>query len=370
VNPALLGRFKDPQLVHELLQVITSLAARINRPVGIMEVCGTHTMAIARDGFRSILPANIKLLSGPGCPVCVTANRDIDKMIAITAVPGVTLATFGDMIRVPGSSTSLAERKAQGADVEVVYSPLDAIKLAQEHPEQQIVFIAVGFETTTPLTAATIQRAQALGLDNFSVLAAHKRVPPALEALANDPEVAFDGLLLPGHVSTILGPEPYGFLASRYNIPAVIAGFDPVDILQGIAMLLRQIDAGQAAVQNAYTRVVMPDGNPTARAAIDQVFAVVDANWRGLGLIPSSGYVLRDSYRNFDAASRFDIQPEPTVEPRGCRCGDVLRGIITPDQCPLFNTACTQANPIGPCMVSSEGSCAAFMMYKVYEMPA
>jgi hydrogenase expression/formation protein HypD len=279
----------------------------------------------------------------------------------------VTVATFGDMVRVPGSSTSLGQRKAEGAPVEVVYSPLDAIKLAQEHPERQVVFVAVGFETTTPLTAATVERAAAAQLTNFSVLTAHKQVPPALEVLANDDEVAIDALILPGHVSTILGVEPYEFLATRYHIPGVITGFDPVDILQGIAQLLRQLAEGRSAIEIAYSRAVMREGNPTARAAIARVFDAVDATWRGLGSIPASGLELNAAHAGFDAARRFAIEPEPTVEPKGCRCGDVLRGIITPSQCPLFSVACTPQNPIGPCMVSSEGSCAAFMIYRINE---
>jgi hydrogenase expression/formation protein HypD len=362
---ALLDSFKDPKLARELLAHITRLAARLERPVNLMEVCGTHTVAIARSGFRSVLPRNVRLISGPGCPVCVTANVDIDSIIALTRVPNVIVATFGDMIRVPGSSTSLMQRKAEGSTVEVVYSPLDALALAQGHADKQVVFVGVGFETTAPLVAATIERAAALRLGNFSVLAVHKRVPPALEALVNDPEVALDALILPGHVSTILGVEPYEFMARDYKIPGVITGFEPVDVLQGIARLLEQLLSGEARIEIAYKRAVMHEGNPAARAAIDRIFTVCDATWRGLGPIPHSGYVLRDEFASFDATRRFVLDVEPTVEPRGCKCGDVLRGALSPNACPLFGKACTPVNPIGPCMVSSEGSCAAYFRYQV-----
>jgi hydrogenase expression/formation protein HypD len=361
---ALLDSFRDPGLARRLLHSIGLLAERLERPIRIMEVCGTHTVAIARNGFHSVLPPSIRLISGPGCPVCVTANADIDRIIALTRLPDVTVATFGDMVRVPGSSTSLMQRRAEGASIEVVYSPLDAVALAQEHPSRQVVFVGVGFETTAPLVAATIERAKALGLTNFSVIAVHKRVPPALASLVNDPEVAFDALILPGHVSTVLGAAPYAFLADDYGIPGVITGFEPVDVLQGIAQLLEQHVSGRAAVEIAYRRAVMPDGNPTARAAIERVFTVCDADWRGLGTIPTSGYAIRDAFASYDATRRFELECEATVEPRGCRCGDVLRGVIPPDGCPLFGRACTPADPVGPCMVSSEGSCAAYHRYR------
>ncbi len=369
---SLLDRFKDPDLSRGLVERIARLSAAIAREHGsktlnVMEVCGTHTVAIARSGLRSVLPENIRLISGPGCPVCVTANNDIDRIIAATRLPNTILSTFGDMVRVPGSSTSLQERKAEGARVEVVYSPLDSLELARQNPQQQVIFAAVGFETTTPLVAATIKRAAAAGVDNFSVLAIHKRVAPALEALANDPEVALDALILPGHVSIVLGVEPYRFVAEQYGIPAVIAGFEPVDLLLALAELLEQVQSGEPRVQIAYERVVRPEGNEQARTAIDEVFSVADATWRGLGPIPESGHVLRGAYASWDAARRFDLSSltEPTVEPKGCRCGDVLRGVLAPNECPLFSRACTPANPIGPCMVSGEGSCAAYYKYQI-----
>jgi len=370
--PALLRSFKDPALARELVDAIGRCAAALpqGRRVNIMEVCGTHTVAIARSGFRALMPPNIRLISGPGCPVCVTANADIDRIIALTHVPGLTLATFGDMTRVPGSSTSLLARKAQGAHVEVVYSPLDALRLAQENPRQQVAFVGVGFETTTPLIAATIERAVAAGINNFTVVGAHKRVPPALDALVNDPQVELDALILPGHVSTILGVGPYEFLAAQHHIPGVITGFEPVDVLQGIAQLLRQLarmqhDPAAARIEIAYARAVMRDGNPAARAATERVFDVCDAPWRGLGTIPQSGYRINAAHERFDALKRFDPPVEKTVEPRGCKCGDVLRGVLTPNGCPLFSKACTPENPIGPCMVSSEGTCAAWYRYQV-----
>jgi hydrogenase expression/formation protein HypD len=365
MDTSLFDSFKNPALARDLLDAIDQLATHLDRSVGIMEVCGTHTVALARGGFRSVLPKNLRLISGPGCPVCVTANADIDKIIALTRLPDVILASFGDMIRVPGSSTSLMERKAEGAAVEVIYSPLDALKLAQKHPDMQLVLAGVGFETTTPLIAATIERARALGLENFSVIAAHKRVPPALKALVNDPELALDGLILPGHVSTILGEEPYRFLADEYHLPGVITGFEPLDLLQGISYLLRQIVEKRARIENAYTRAVMPGGNPAALEAIARVFDVCDADWRGLGVISESGYAIREEFAEFDALRRFKVEVEPTIEPKGCRCGEVLRGLIPPNKCPLYGKACTPSRPIGPCMVSSEGSCAAWFRYRI-----
>lgn len=372
MDTALLKKYKDPELAKRLIDRIQKLnealrKKRFGKPLNFMEVCGTHTVAIAQSGIRSVLPSDIKLISGPGCPVCVTANVDIDRIVAASRLTGVTLTTFGDMMRVPGSSTSLQERKAEGAKVEIVYSPLDALNLALQNPEHPIIFVAVGFETTTPLIAATLKRAQEAGAENFFVLTAQKRVAPALRALADDPEVALDALILPGHVSTILGVEPYQFVADEYGIPGVIAGFEPVDLLFAIAGLLEQVLKGEASIEIAYGRAVHAHGNKQALAVIDEVFEVSDAIWRGLGCIPYSAHVLRDSYGAYDAAKRFDIDGlvEPTVEPKGCRCGDVLRGVLAPHECPLFSEACTPAHPIGPCMVSGEGSCAAYYKYQI-----
>lgn len=355
-----LSQFKNPDLARGLLHSIEKWA-----PEGatLMEVCGTHTVSIARNGLRDMMPAGTRLASGPGCPVCVTSNKDIDTVIALARVPGVTIATFGDMTRVPGSTSSLLKEQAAGRNVSIVYSPLDALKLAQENPDQQIVFVGVGFETTTPLVAMAIKRAKALGLANFSVFVAHKNMPNALEVIVSDPSLKIDALILPGHVSTIIGMEPYRFLAEKYGIPGVITGFEPVDVLEGIAMIMRQLHEGRAEIENAYLRGVQPQGNPVAVAAINEVFETVDATWRGLGLIPDSGYAIREEYAQFDAFRRFEPEVEPTQEPKGCRCGDVLRGAMTPAECPLFRRVCTPENPVGPCMVSSEGSCAAYFRY-------
>ena len=275
----------------------------------------------------------------------------------------MTIATFGDMTRVPGSTSSLLKEQAQGRSINIVYSPLDALTLAKENPDEQIVFVGVGFETTTPLVAMAIKRAKAMGLKNFSVFVAHKNMPGALETIVADPALKIDALILPGHVSTIIGVKPYEFLAQKYGIPGVITGFEPVDVLQGIAMIMRQLHEGRAEIEIAYSRGVMKEGNPVALAAIEEVFETVDATWRGLGVIPGSGYAIRDEYKEFDAFARFSPEVEPTQEPKGCRCGDVLRGIMAPNECPLFRKVCTPENPIGPCMVSSEGSCAAYFRY-------
>ena len=356
-----LAKFKDPKLARDLVHAIRAFSPESGAT--LMEVCGTHTVSIARAGIRDLMPEGTRLASGPGCPVCVTCNRDIDTVIALARVPEVTIATFGDMTRVPGSTSSLLAEQAAGRSIEIVYSPLDALALAQANPARQIVFVGVGFETTTPLVARAVKRAADMGLSNFSIFAAHKNMPGALEAIVADPQLKVDALILPGHVSTIIGAEPYRFLAQRYGIPGVITGFEPVDVLQGIAMIMRQLHEGRAEIEIAYARGVMPEGNPHAVAAIDEVFETCTANWRGLGDIPGSGYRLRDQFAQFDAVRRFQPTIEPTIEPRGCRCGDVLRGIMAPSDCPLFRKACTPENPIGPCMVSSEGSCAAYYRY-------
>lgn len=352
--------FKDPVLARGLIESIKALAPE---HATLMEVCGTHTVAIARNGIRDLMPAGCKLASGPGCPVCVTANRDIDAVIALARVENVILTTFGDMTRVPGSSSSLIEEQAAGRDVRIVYSPLDALSIAKDNPDRPVVFVGVGFETTTPLVAMAVKRADAMGLENFSVYAAHKNMPGALDVLMGDPDLKVDALILPGHVSTVIGMEPYRFLAEKYGIPGVITGFEPLDVLQGIAMLMRQLHEGRAEIENAYARGVMPQGNPVALAAIDDVFETCTATWRGMGAIEGSGYRIRERYARFDAMRRFDPPIEETREPRGCRCGDVLRGIMAPDECPLFRTVCSPENPVGPCMVSSEGSCAAYYRY-------
>lgn len=363
-----LSGFRDPEIARGLIEAINS--AEPGREIKLMEVCGTHTVSIAKNGLRGVMPEWLTLLSGPGCPVCVTANHDIDTAIAIAQRPDVTLTTFGDMMKVPGSYSSLTREKAEGRDVRIVYSPLDALALAAKEPERQVVFVAVGFETTVPLIAAAILRAQEAGLTNFSVFSSHKTVPAALGALVNDPDVKVDAFILPGHVSTIIGLEPYRFLAEEYHVPGVISGFEPIDILQAIWMLVQQIMEGRAEIEIGYRRGVEPEGNVTAQHMVEQVFQPCDADWRGIGVIPGTGLELREEYAAFDATKRFgtiDV-PEPK-EIKGCQCGDVLRGIVLPFECKLFARACTPEHPVGPCMVSSEGSCAAYYRYTDYGKP-
>ncbi|MDO8963450.1 MAG: hydrogenase formation protein HypD [Coriobacteriia bacterium] len=355
--------WRDPELARHLIELIAEAA---DRPMKIMEVCGTHTVAIARFGLREVMPENITLLSGPGCPVCVTANGDIDFAIELGRQPGVVITTFGDMMKVPGSYSSLSREKADGRDIRIVYSPLDAVRMAEDEPDRQVVFLGVGFETTAPTIASTIKTAAAKSLSNFTVLSVHKTVPKALEALVNDPDVQIDGFILPGHVSTIIGPEPYRFIASEYHVPGVATGFEPVDVLQGVWMLAKQLKEGRAEIEVAYRRGVNDLGNPTAQALIEEVFEPEDAEWRGIGVIPGTGLGIREEFSAYDAAKRFDVTPpEPKAIP-GCQCGDVLRGVILPFQCRLFGKGCTPEHPIGPCMVSSEGSCAAYYRYTDY----
>ena len=355
-----LNTFKDPKRARKLIGAIEAVAPE---HATLMEVCGTHTVSIARFGIRNVMPAGTRLASGPGCPVCVTANEDIDVAIALARTPGAIITTFGDMTRVPGSTSSLNKEKAQGRDIRVVYSPLDALAVAKANPDRQVIFLGVGFETTTPLVAIAIKRAKAEGLANFSVYAACKNMPNALDVLMGDPELKVDALILPGHVSTIIGMEPYRFLAEKYRIPGVIAGFEPLDILDALLMIFRQLSEGRADIENAYARGVMPHGNEVALAAIDEVFETCTVSWRGLGPIEGSGYRIREEFAAYDAMRRFAPAVEETREHKGCRCGDVLRGIMTPAECPLFRKACSPENPIGPCMVSSEGSCAAYYRY-------
>lgn len=355
-----LSVFRDPVVAGRLIDAIHQTATQ---PMTLMEVCGTHTVSIAKNGLRNVLPETIRLLSGPGCPVCVTSNEDIDIAIEFARQPDVIVATFGDMMKVPGSRSSLSREKADGRDVRIVYSPLDALALAEREPSKQIVFIGVGFETTVPLIAAAIKRAAHSGLENFSVFSAHKTVPAALGVLVNDPEVAIDAFILPGHVSSIIGLEPYRFLAEEYSVPSVITGFEPVDILQGVWMLTKQLSEGRAEIEIAYTRGVPAEGNPTAIALIDEVFEPTDAEWRGIGVIPQTGLTMREAFVGFDAAKKIPVSPEPPKDIPGCQCGEVLRGVKLPFECRLFAKACVPEHPVGPCMVSSEGSCAAYYRY-------
>jgi hydrogenase expression/formation protein HypD len=328
-----------------------------------MEFCGGHTHAILRYGLRTLLPETVDLRSGPGCPVCVTANADLDLAIALAAVPGLILTTFGDMIRVPGSNESLQDAKATGANIRIVYSTLDALQIARENPSQPVVFLGVGFETTAPTIAAAILQAKAEELENFSVLSLHKLTPPATRAILDAGNLALHGILGPGHVTTIIGADAWSFLPDEYGMPLAVAGFEALDILRGVADLVDMIEAGEPSVVNTYARSVTPKGNPAAVEAMDRVFEVSPAQWRGLGTVPASGLSIRPEFGRFDAARTFDVQPGPTREHRGCRCGDVLRGTLTPPECHLFDRGCTPAHPIGPCMVSAEGACAAYYQF-------
>lgn len=352
--------FRDPVIAQNLVQQIKQHAGR---PMRLMEVCGTHTMSIFRHGIRALLPPTIALLSGPGCPVCVTDQQDIDAFIALSQREEVIVATFGDLIRVPGTYTSLQKESAEGADVRVVYSAMDAVELAQSRPDKIVVFLGVGFETTAPTIAGAILSARALGLDNFCVYAAHKTVPLALEALMTHPAVRIDGFLLPGHVSVIIGLNAYRSFFQKHNIPCAVAGFEPLDILHAISALTRQIASGAPVLENSYLRAVTDQGNPKAMAVMAQAFEVCDARWRGIGTIPGSGLAIRPELARFDAARRFKIAVVEMAPPKGCACGEILIGAKTPLECALFRKRCTPMDPVGPCMVSSEGTCAAYYRY-------
>ena len=328
-----------------------------------MEFCGSHTHALLRYGIRDILPATITMKSGPGCPVCVTSTHDIDTAMAIATTPGTIVATYGDLVRVPGTHGSLERARASGADVRIVYSALDAIALAEQNPSRRIVLAGIGFETTAPTVAASVLAASKKGLGNFFVLSLLKLTPPVMSALLQRGEVRIDGIMCPGHVSVITGTEPYHSIPSRFGVGCVVSGFEPLDMLRAIELLVRQFESGAPAVDNAYKRAVSENGNEVARRHIDQVFEPCDAEWRGLGTVAASGLTLRHQYEAFDALVAFAPHTEPSVEPAGCRCGDVLRGSISPRECPLFGTACTPERPVGPCMVSHEGACAAHFSY-------
>lgn len=343
--------------------LVEEIARSLQRPVRLMEVCGTHTMSIFRHGIRSLLPEGVHLLSGPGCPVCVTPASHIDAFLAAADLDQVIIATFGDLIRVPGTNRSLAQARAQGARVEVVYSPMDGLALAQQHPERTVLFPAIGFETTAPTIAATLLQARQRGVENFVVICAGKTMPQALEALMADPELQVDGLLCPGHVSAIIGSGAYQPLADRYGLACAVAGFEPADILAGLLALIRRINHGEAGVDNCYTRAVTTEGNARAQQLMTEVFQPADSEWRGLGVIAGSGLELRETYRSFDAIERLGIAVQPAQEPKGCRCGEILKGRMLPPDCPLYGTACTPIKPVGPCMVSNEGTCAAFYRY-------
>ncbi len=356
--------FRDTGRAQALLRQIGAVVKGMET-VNLMEVCGTHTVAISKFGIRSAIPDNISLLSGPGCPVCVTPNRDIDFAVELSKKRDVTIATFGDMVRVPGSRSSLMAERAKGADVRIVYSPMDSVKLAQDEKNRKVVFLGVGFETTSPTIACSILEAERLGLDNFSVICSPKLIPPAMEALVNTPELNLGGFICPGHVSAIIGSRPYEFIAKKHGVPCVISGFEATDILQSIGMLVSQIRKGEAKVEIQYSRVVHPEGNPLALGKLYDVFEVADAEWRGFGSVPKSGLKPKKKYERFDARRVFSEvkTPEP-VEPKGCICPLVLRGIRKPTDCKLFGKVCTPDNPVGACMVSFEGTCSTYFKYE------
>ncbi len=352
--------YRDPKLGQRLIDHIQHLSTTTAR---FMEFCGGHTVAIFRHGIRQLLPRNIEMLSGPGCPVCVTANQDLDKAIALAGQTGVIVASFGDMLRVPGSYSSLQQAKAEGGDVRIVYSTQDALGIARDNPDKALVFIGIGFETTAPTIAASIIQAEAEGINNYYVLPLHKLCPPVMKAILDLGEVNLSGIICPGHVSAIIGSSPYDFIPDNYGIACVVAGFEPLDILLSIDMLVNQIETEQYRVEIAYRRGVKPEGNQQALKLMGSVFETCDANWRGIGVVPASGLKLSQKYRRFDAESNFAIDPGPAREPEGCICGSILRGISTPADCPLFHNVCTPEHPVGPCMVSSEGACATYYHY-------
>ncbi|MHB8709164.1 MAG: hydrogenase formation protein HypD [Desulfuromonadales bacterium] len=360
---SLFAPFRDPELARGQVAAIRRTVAEYPGSLTLMEVCGTHTMAICQHGVRTLLPERIRLISGPGCPVCVTPVNYVDHAVALARRPDTLIATFGDLVRVPGSSSNLLREQAAGASIRVVYSPLDAVSLAEKHPQKAVVFLGVGFETTTPTIAGAVVTAKRKGLTNFLVLCAHKTIPIPMAVLAADPELKVDGYLCPAHVSAIIGADAYRPLAEQQRVPCVITGFEPLDILQGVLMLARQIVAGQARVETQYRRVVRPEGNIKAQALLAEVFEPCDANWRGIGMIPGSGLQLRPEYAAFDASVQLPVAVEPPREHAGCHCGEILKGKLRPTDCPLFRTVCTPEEPVGACMVSSEGTCAAEYKY-------
>lgn len=362
--PKYVEEFERPEDARVLVNNIRKLAVAVGRErVQFMEVCGTHTVAIFRYGIRDIIPANIRLLSGPGCPVCVTPNRSIDEFIAVSRKPGVVTAVFGDMMRVPGTDSSLELEKARGADVRVVYSSMDALALARDNPGKEVVFFAVGFETTAPTIAATLVTAADSGVENFYVLPANKLIPPAMSAVLETEGLALDGLICPGHVSAIIGSRVYGFIPEKYRVGAVVTGFQSTDILQCIHMLLRQVVDGAPRVETQYSRLVTSEGNLAALEVMNRVFEPCDSAWRGLGVIPSSGLRLRPSFAQFDVLKKFDLELPESQEADGCLCGEILRGKKEPLDCPLFGRVCTPSSPVGACMVTTEGTCQAYYRY-------
>lgn len=360
--------FRDPAKAKALLQEITvitdELAAKLKRPVYIMEVCGGHTHSIFRYGIENMLPASIELIHGPGCPVCVLPMGRVDDCVAIAEKENVIFTTFGDAIRVPGSKKSLLQAKADGADVRMVYSPMDALSIAKKNPDKEVVFFGLGFETTMPSTALTILKAEADGVGNFSLFCNHITIIPTVKAVLDSPDLQLDGFLGPGHVSMVIGNQPYNFIAENYHRPVVVAGFEPLDIMQSLWMVLKQLQAGEARIENQYSRIVPEHGNKMALDAISKVFELREFfEWRGLGSIDHSGVQVNKAYERFDAEKKFSVETVTIADPKSCQCGEVLKGAIKPWQCKVFGKACTPETPLGALMVSSEGACAAYYQY-------
>ncbi len=359
-----LEEFNDPELAKRL---VDDIHATVTRPWALMEVCGGQTHTIIRHGIDQLIPDEVEMIHGPGCPVCVTPLELIDKALEIASRPGVIFCSFGDMLRVPGSGRDLFRIKSEGGDIRVVYSPMDALKIARENPDKQVVFFGIGFETTAPPNAMTVFQAAKMAVPNFSMLVSHVRVPPAIEAIMQAPTCRVQGFLAAGHVCSVMGTSEYPGLVEKYRVPIVVTGFEPLDILEGIRRTVHQLENGEAYLDNAYARAVPPEGNPAARALLEDVFEVTDRGWRGIGVIPDSGWQLAPKYREFDAQHRFDVAGIDTAESTVCRSGEVLQGFIKPHECEAFGTTCTPRNPLGATMVSTEGACAAYYLYRRLE---
>jgi hydrogenase expression/formation protein HypD len=355
-----LTEYRDPALVEHFLKEIHQT---VTRPWTIMEICGGQTHSLVKNGLLSVLPDQLQLVHGPGCPVCVTPIQLIDQAIYLAEKEKAILCSYGDMLRVPGTEKSLLQAKAEGADVRILYSPLDALKVANDNPQREVVFFAVGFETTAPANALSVVHARKQGISNYSILTSHVLVPPAMEAILSDDDNTVQGFLAAGHVCAIMGLEAYYPLAEKYRVPMVVTGFEPVDLLQGISMLVRQLEEGRFEVENQYSRVVHQQGNPAARVMLQQVFEVTDREWRGMGSIAQSGYSLNEDYAAYDAGKKFEIKTIPVAENTSCIAGEILKGLKKPPQCPMFGNTCTPSNPLGAPMVSSEGACAAYYHY-------
>ncbi len=355
-----IDEYRDAELAKKLVARIERLS---KKPAKLMEFCGGHTVAIMRNGLRQLLPTTVDMLSGPGCPVCVTANADIDRAIAIASLPNAIITTFGDMMKVPGSYSSLQQARAEGADIRIVYSTQDALQIAKENSNKSVIFLGIGFETTAPTVAASILQAKLDKTNNFHVLCLLKLCPPIMKTILDLGELKLDGIICPGHVSAIIGSIPYEFIPREYNVACVVSGFEPLDILLSVAMLVEQIEEGKPKVEIAYRRGVRPEGNKKALELMESMFQVDSADWRGIGMVPASGLKFRDEYGHFDASQVFPVTLKPVREAKGCICGDILRGVKTPKECKLFRKTCSPDQPVGPCMVSAEGACAAYYSY-------